>query len=137
MDPKLWGPHTWKTLHALAIEADRRKTTGEFQQFMKSLSSLLPCEACRGHMESYLAMNPVPNENVFVYSVQFHNHVNKRLGKREVSYEEALEMWHTSACSKCEPEKQNENYFPLGILVLSIIILICLWNYVTPSWKKS
>lgn len=127
MDPKLWGPSAWKTLHALAIEADRRKSSTEFYNYIQNLASLLPCEACRGHMQSYLQIYPVPAENMFQYTVQFHNHVNKRLGKREVSYEEALEMWHSSACAKCEPEEKLD-YTSIYILI-SLVIFFILYGY--------
>lgn len=52
---------------------------------------IIPCLSCRQHFEQVLVENPIPeSDDFFKWSVDVHNIVNKRLGKPEVSYEDAL-----------------------------------------------
>jgi hypothetical protein len=73
-----------------------------------------PCEICKPHALEYLRQNPfkpyLENKDplsMFIYVWKFHNYVNRRLNKKELSLTEALEAWK-GKCDKCEivtPEK--------------------------------
>lgn len=135
MDPNSWGPYFWKTIHAAAIEADRQYTQDplqakeHFSKFLHELSYILPCETCRGHMQAYLKTNPITESDFFLWSFQFHNAVNYRLGKIQLNYEDALHQWSTESCGKCSSEKStNYNYL---IFCSILFILFFVWI----SWK--
>lgn len=51
---------------------------------------------CRRHWREFVAKYPPDfssREAFFAWTVRAHNAVNRRLGKREMSLEEALELW--------------------------------------------
>jgi hypothetical protein len=59
--------------------------------FVEGYKEIIPCLSCRDHFEQVLVDNPVPEaDDLFKWSVDVHNIVNKRLGKPEFSYEAAL-----------------------------------------------
>lgn len=129
MDPNLWGPFFWKTIHATAIEADRQGSTESREHFVNllhELSYVLPCETCRGHMQAYLKMNPVSESNFFLWTFQFHNAVNYRLGKSQLIYEDALSQWSTESCGKCtsNTSTNHTNYFIYIFILLFFAIVL-------------
>jgi hypothetical protein len=136
MDPKEWGPVTWRTMHAFAWEADRRNTQEThlaFTNFMQNLTDLLPCEACRMHMQSYLKENPLPLSNFFAYTVTFHNSVNTRLGKKNYTLEEATKIWTSVSCGSCSPETKTNDSFPYYFL-LAAVIIFCIFYF---KWSSA
>lgn len=57
-----------------------------------------PCLECRGHAMDYLADNPFPvlsknGDELFIWTVDFHNTVNDRLGKEYIDVEDAKKLW--------------------------------------------
>ena len=72
-----------------------------FIYFISAIYALFSCEDCKGHMRQYLLDNPLPQAQVrtaetspfFEYMNTFHNSVNRRLGKREISLAEARRMF--------------------------------------------
>jgi len=72
---------------------------GALYQFLQSFPHILPCDACKFHCLIMFYEHPWPNLDqtagtldLFRWGVDRHNEVNKRLGKRELSYEEALKV---------------------------------------------
>ncbi len=59
-NPKVWGPHGWHLLHTVAMSYRPVPTRADKQamrQFITSLPSVLPCEACGANFGTYLANN--------------------------------------------------------------------------------
>lgn len=112
MNKNVWGPKIWNHIHQLAINYPHNPTPLDARNVLKKIwhsLSNLPCEECRLHATSYYLKNSPLTQNT--YSLQnwvwtFHNNVNKRLGKRIVSYEEYQQMYHdeilksNALCSK-------------------------------------
>jgi hypothetical protein len=96
-DPKKIGPGSWGVIHSLA----RKHTTKEGQEFVKRVIEDIiisfPCLECRSHAMEYLARNPIQIDNyeftVFIWTVDFHNFVNKRLFKDYLDVQDALKIW--------------------------------------------
>jgi hypothetical protein len=96
---------------------------------------VLPCFWCRLHFSQVLAEYPIPDTEVFKWSVDVHNLVNERLGKPVVSFEEALTHWS----SGCEIEPAEEPIPPkllfdrtdilLIVLLLALIFITLLKNF--------
>lgn len=82
------GPIYWKLIHMTA----KYKPTN-LVKLMKHVEKTFPCSTCREHIGAYLKENPI-TEDTFKWSVQFHNNVNKRLGKPIISLSRA-EKIHT------------------------------------------
>jgi hypothetical protein len=96
-DPKIIGPGVWGTMHLLA----KKNTSREGQEFVKRVIEDIiisfPCMDCRGHAMEYLSKNPIEVDgyefSVFIWTVDFHNFVNKRLYKDYIDVQDALKIW--------------------------------------------
>jgi hypothetical protein len=110
------------TLHVACLGCHDYKALAEF---VEGYVYIIPCLSCRQHFEKVLVENPVPETgDFFQWSVDVHNIVNKRLGKPEVSYEEAL----ANVVSAPPPSSpQFDPKFAL-ILILVVIIIVLIFN---------
>ena len=98
---KKFGPYYWGTLHLACLYST---DTGAVKALVDSYLGTLPCPACRGHFSQVLEQFPFPTDgtqsDIFKWSVVVHNIVSARLGKTQMSVEDALDVW----TSGCEPE---------------------------------
>jgi hypothetical protein len=117
--PSKWGPHFWMTLHIACLGCQDAKVLVDFVEGYKEI---IPCLSCREHFEQVLVENPVPEaDDLFKWSVDVHNIVNKRLGKPEFSYEDALDNIITGA-----PPPQFDLKIALIVFLLFVIIFLIL-----------
>jgi hypothetical protein len=111
-DPKFWGPEAWWFIHLVALnypinpsEEDKKNYT----KFFESLKNTLPCPGCAFNFGEKLKKTPPRLENreqLFNWTVDVHNEVNKSHGKPEISYEEALKK----ISEKKDIEKLRESF---------------------------
>ena len=87
---KKWGPQTWIFFHMLACKIDEsffKNNRSQCLALIKNICNVLPCPTCTRHAVAFMRRVDVNNvttktelgEMLF----QFHNLVNKRLGKQE------------------------------------------------------
>jgi hypothetical protein len=102
-DPSVWGPPKWFSLHnsaayypvnASPIVRDRMKGT------IMGLPYTLPCPTCFNHAIAYIEsriseLNTIVSgrDNLFKFWVDFHNTVNRKHGKAEMSLTNAWKMY--------------------------------------------
>lgn len=127
------GPTIWVALHTLAFQYPDVPSAAEksaAQNYVKSIATLLPCGACRTHYSQLLTSYPANVSSRAAFSkwtVDAHNHVNDRLGKPRVSYDDAIEMYSrfdelsctasTSAIpNSATPTATSSSLYPLGPL---------------------
>ena len=103
--PPLWGNHQWTTLHIMAAvypTQPSKERQEAMLQYLNGMSYNLPCPQCSYHCTDYFHNNPPmldSRDNLKKYIYDFHNSVNKRLGKRELSFEECEEQtFKTFSC---------------------------------------
>lgn len=107
VDPAVWGPPLWSSVHTLALKADSDGPEGlvPFKEFLNSLTFLLPCNNCRHEFNKYYSVHGAPEPmDCFGWTVRLHNFVSQRLGKTsaQMSESEARAMWTSKACNyKC------------------------------------
>ena len=95
MSRSRWGPITWFFLHSFA-ELIPEKTFGENRDFIitsvTDILGSLPCPTCSSHATKYLKSSSFSRierrDHLKIWLHQFHNVVNRRLGKPEFSVEE-------------------------------------------------
>lgn len=121
VEPKLWGPSIWSTLHTTALFADSSKKYSDFQVLVSGLSELLPCKSCRDDFSHYVKLNPV-TVPAFEWTVRLHNSVNKKLRKTEFSIENAKAAWSYESCTQ-ECTKSKEPETTLGGYIAIIVTL--------------
>jgi hypothetical protein len=118
--PTKWGPHFWMTLHIACLGCQDYKIIAGFVEGYKAI---IPCLSCRLHFEQVLVENPVPETgDFFKWSVDVHNIVNRRIGKTEFSYEDALANIVTGAPSREPPQFD----FKIALIVLLLFVILFL-----------
>ena len=92
-----WGFYTWHAIHYVALgypDQPSEDDKATYTLFFKTLGKVLPCKLCVSHYEQHLAQHPIHDSleskaKLFAWTVGIHNAVNRSLGKREYSVEEA------------------------------------------------
>jgi len=94
----------WYVLHTNAIDTNTRREQQFFIQEFYRIINKLKCDECRRHAAEYArnhnirsvidVISPNKRNGLFYYTWQFHNAVNRRIGKRTITFEEA---WDTFA----------------------------------------
>ena len=84
-----WGPAAWYTIHSVCAFSTP-STRSDVNQWLTTTARVLPCKECQEEATEYVAANPPADaEDIFVWSVKFHNFVNERLGKRRITVAQA------------------------------------------------
>jgi hypothetical protein len=106
------------TLHIACLGCQDAKVLTDFVEGYKEI---IPCLSCREHFEQVLVENPVPEaDDLFKWSVDVHNIVNKRLGKPEVSYEAAL-------ANVVSPDALSPKFdFKITLIILLLFVILFL-----------
>ena len=92
------GPGYWSSLHKLSAEATNEEGKKFFLHYLKFISNNFPCMECKGHINEYINANPIEpylkqEDGCFIWVWKFHNTVNRRLKKRELTLEEATKIY--------------------------------------------
>jgi hypothetical protein len=138
LNTTVWGPSLWRVLHSLSfsIEDGNKNDRKNFLDVLESLRSLLPCEDCRQHFCAYMKENN-PNEaaDLAVWTFDFHNAVNTRLGKPQYGFNDVSKLYMENHCDmKCASSrsassrdklKHNGEKMDYGMLIL-LILLMCI-----------
>ena len=102
MNPNIWGPYLWFFIHTLCLEYPSNPTENDrkkIKQFFLNLGNIIPCEQCSKHYSQNLGSisnidNALNNsDSLFNWSVELHNSVNKMLGKKTWSNDEAMSYY--------------------------------------------
>ena len=130
IEPTLFGPHMWKTLHFVALGApdvfdEKQKVV--YKAFYSHIPSIIPCASCGEHFIE--TMNAIPIEPaltgskaLFEWTVDVHNAVNKRLGKPIVSVSEARGMLMRTSNDTMTIGKKK--YATIGISFVVTLLLM-------------
>lgn len=123
VSPKHWGKEGWKFIHWVALtypskptEVDKKK----YLKFFESLQDVLPCNICADHFRQNMKNHPIKmgsNRELFNWTVDIHNEVNKQNGKKTFTYDQAFS----------EITKQNKDINPdilKGVAFSSVVITL-------------
>ena len=91
-----YSPGIWRSIHIANNSLDLEEFYKVFSYFMKAI----PCSLCRMHVAKYIqetygsfkAILNLGEEEYRTFSWRFHNDVNLRLDKEEISFEEYQEI---------------------------------------------
>lgn len=118
-NPEKVGTGVWFVLHLKSRHANDDSTIQSFLNDFELVIQNFPCLKCRKHMMEYVRdHNPTSYINytyngqklgMFRYIWEFHNEVNRRVGKPMISWEDALKMFSTpdSICTHCDANKEG------------------------------
>lgn len=109
------GPGLWYGLHTLGAASKTVEQKKFAIQYIKHLQQNFFCGECKGHFGNYIETHPLETvlnndeESLFLWIFNFHNAVNFRLNKKQVSYDEAKKIYYQNSefCfSDCNSEKK-------------------------------
>ena len=91
MNPKVWGPDVWKTMHIIATaypNKPRNIDKKNYKRFYMSLGCTLPCKFCAKSYRKFMKELDIDNfldgkRNLMYWVYLMHNKVNKKLKKRK------------------------------------------------------
>lgn len=105
-DPEVWGPSFWFSLHNGALKYPINPSPiwkERMKHFIIGIPVMLPCEKCSHHASSYIESqyknldDIVKNkDNLFTFFCNFHNIVNERLNKPQITIEEAYKLYNNN-----------------------------------------
>lgn len=138
MDPKIWGKHMWSSIHFIALgfpQTPSEKQKLDYKNFFDNLYKVLPCNKCSEHLEHTMknelplhANNLSNTTELFKWTVELHNIVNKRLKKKRMSFKEAENIYYKRDMfqeAMCPSEDSNmEEVFDMKLLVSLVMICI-------------
>ncbi len=96
VSPKHWGREGWKFIHWVALTYPNHPTQKDkdnYLKFFESLQNVLPCGICAEHFRKNMERNPIrmeSNRELFDWTVDMHNIVNKQNGKKTFTYDQAF-----------------------------------------------
>ena len=132
MNPDIWGPGLWTTLHSITLaypELPTYKNIQEHRNFIISLGNVLPCPGCQIEYKKYISKNPpvLHNKNAFIqWMIDLHNNVNTRLNKKIRNENYVLNLYKNKYSeSILSLFSFNNNWsHPVNLLVFLIILCI-------------
>jgi hypothetical protein len=141
MEPKVWGRYLWTSIHSIALgypDEPSEKDKKDFRDFYTNLWKVIPCQRCSDNYQRHLTELPIDgflgtNTDLFKWTVDLHNIVNKELGKQTIPLKQAEEIFAKLAQGdhsilggldkRWEQFTLYVTYFVVGV----IIIIALLW----------
>ena len=127
------GPY-WKMIHFTALRLDEpnipKATRTVLWEYLNQLEHHLPCQLCVDSLRGFLREHPLPETNIFAWSVECHNHANQATGRPPINLENARKYveqdWAPKHSQKPEQPKNVSWMLPafLGTLLMFAIIII-------------
>lgn len=160
LEPSIWGPHYWNTLHFAAATYDRnpnKSVRTVMKDLIKSLPVILPCKDCQDNAMNFIQTADVDKavssrKELFLFFFDFHNRVNQRLRKPLMNIQDALKIYHIPkeeytlyinySDKKSKAPHQDQGVprpHPGGILIIAIalsVISFVLWTLFKPPSKN-
>ena len=97
-----WGKHLWGFLHTISISdseipEDNLRVQKPIKDNIKMLSNIIPCQICKSDFIKNLPtidnLDLYKSKVLFYWTVDFHNKINNKLNKEEITYKEAEKIW--------------------------------------------
>jgi hypothetical protein len=129
--PEIWGKHFWNTIYYVVIAYPDNPTYEDktnIREFFNLLKHILPCENCRMHYSDMLINNTLTDdilnskENLLNWIININNHVNERLGKPKITYEQIINKYHYGT--------NSYDYRHIATIILLLLLVIVLLIYV-------
>lgn len=146
---KIWGPPLWISIHNVALGFPENPTTADreqYRQFYELLGYVIPCQKCATNYRQHTSDLPIDQflynrKDLFRWTVLLHNIVNKSLGKRQWTLDEAWSMYnnfeYASKCGlgisigggHCGIVNNNKNIMLVLVIVIVVLLLLLIHSY--------
>ena len=102
-EPTVWGPSFWFILHNGSARYPKQATpvcADRMKGFILGIPVMMPCETCSDHATAHIEANydrmdeiVSGRDKLFPFFVDFHNYVNRRYNKPEMSLQAAYDLY--------------------------------------------
>jgi hypothetical protein len=131
------GSGIWYVIHTLALHAKNDRAKKSYASTINTLAEYFGCEKCKIHFKKFIESHPFKyywninhgtyeNIGFFKWSWEMHNDINKFLGKKQISLDDALLYYVSGICKNCndnEPKKYvNKILIPVDTNDTNIIL---------------
>jgi hypothetical protein len=109
-EPEVFGPSMWFTLHNGAIHYPKEASpivAEKMKGFILGFPYMIPCEKCQHHAIAYIEEHCSSideaikgSDSLFMFFWKFHNYVNERLNKPQISLENAKKLYSENSTIK-------------------------------------
>ena len=131
MNPNIWGPQLWFSLHIITFNYPNNPTNNDklnYKNFFNSLANVIPCTYCKHnfkiHMKKLPLINALQNKNTLIkWLFDIHNLTNKHLNKKIFSYQEFMNKYKIIFQKKI----YTCNYYYIYLFIIFFIIFIILY----------
>jgi len=94
LDPKVWGPSAWSTMHTLASVANTPEARQDFVSYINAFAKIIPCSVCKKHFAENRGKFDIRNymessESLLLWTYLMHDAVNfsqHKTGKERPSW---------------------------------------------------
>ena len=133
ISPQLWGESFWKTIHYVCLSYPVNPSDDDRANvitFLKSVQFVLPCQKCRVGYEENLTKFPLSDNvlssknNLFEWSVNVHNEVNKKNGKSVQKYDDIMKQYLYPSNSL-----SLVHIFTIIFIIVLIVLLVIFVRY--------
>ncbi len=129
MDPLVWGPHLWFTMHTLSFNYPKEPTEKEkkdYYTFFFNLTNVIPCKICKEHYTDFFNKNSIEKalenrDKLIIWVMEAHNNVNKITGKPIWTKEKVFTHYQSIY-------NRNYNFYKIVKFILALLILIYFYN---------
>lgn len=110
----------WFCIHILSLRAKTLEAMRKFAEELRFIIDKIKCDNCRTHGLEYMKNNPIEKYfklrdsrsgasiGPFYYTWEFHNSVNRRIGKKEMDFYTALQLYSSAdICKDCGIDKDS------------------------------
>jgi hypothetical protein len=130
----IWGPHYWFFLFTVATtypnnpnDISKKKYYELIQNFPLFIPNVDVSEKFSKLLDKYPVTPYLDSKDMFMRWIHFiHNRINITLGKKQLSYEDALNKYYQHYKSSEEIEDNFNKYKKIIVFVFTILILIFL-----------
>lgn len=137
MEPKIWGRYIWTSIHIIALGYPDKPTPEDkkhYKQFFIDLWKVIPCYKCSMNYQKHFQELPIDeyltdNMSLFKWTVDFHNIVNRELGKQEWSFEDSLEKFRKIARGEDEKFVSIDSKWDTLLWWSTLIVVVVMIMY--------
>lgn len=138
LNPEIWGPQYWFVLYTIAVSYPlnvNAVTKKKYYDFIQNLPLFLPITNIGNVFSQFLDRYPVTpyldSRESFIKWVHFvHNKMNLYLGKKEITYKQAMQQYYHHYIPKVkkrkDERKNREKYIFFGVIVALLIVIAIL-----------
>ena len=140
LDPTVWGPHFWFTLHTLAMSYPHHPnavTKKKYYDLIQNLPLFIPTEAMGNHFSKLLDEYPITayldsRDSIIKWMHFIHNNINEKLEKPKITmsdfYIQYYDAYKPKHIQMKDQYKWREKLIYLFFLIIVLGLSIIFYN---------